>query len=271
MNSDQILSTDWASYGLSEVQYGKIRGNALFSKARGNKEGALELFQKNELGEAGRRYFLDLLNWNEGKDIIQELLPHLESTDRDYISKKLGGSDQASPTMISSPKTAADLSQNLANLASTNHLSFADMSSSMRNWNAGEKAQFQTDYAAMQGEERHRVTAMLTGSDDLDLRAAAVQEILGNPEAQVVAGWNENQSNAVRTTSKVALEFLKHDADQAANWVTALPEGDTRTWTMKNLAANWQNYDPVGATNFVESLPASEREAVSSFLENPRR
>jgi len=268
MNADQILATDWASYGLSEKQFGRIRGYALFGKARNNKEGALELFQSNQLNEAGRRYFLDLLSWNEGRDIVQDLLPHLESADRDYVSKQLEQRGQASPTMISSPQTAADLSQNLAD---THHRNFANMASSMRNWNAEQKRQFQSDYAAMQGEERHRVTAMLTGAEDLDQRAAAVQEILGNAEAQEVAGWSENQRSAVKTASEVALEFLKQDADQAARWVTTLPEGDTRTWTMKNLAANWQNYDPAGATRFVESLPASEREAVSSFIENPRQ
>lgn len=268
MNSDQVLATDWASYGLSEKQFGRIRGHALFNKASKNKEGALELFQNNELNEAGRRYFLDLLSWNEGKDIIQDLLPHLESADHDYISKKLGESGQSSPTLISSPRTAADLSQNLAN---PHHRNFSKMASSMRNWNAEQKRQFQRDYAAMQGEDRHLLTAMLTNSEDLDQRAVAVQEILGNAEAQEVAGWSENQRSAVRAASEVALEFLKQDADQAARWVTALPEGDTRTWTMKNLAANWHNYDPAGANRFVESLPASEREAVSSFIENPRQ
>lgn len=262
----EIFSTDWESYGLSEKQSEALRGQILFSAARNNKEGALELFQNANLDEAGRRHFLDMLSWNRGEKIIEELLPHLESADGEYITKKMEQRNASSSFGMRNIKTAADLSEKFTKPDPQRD---AYKGSPMQNWTTEQKAQFQTDYAAMQGEERHRVTAMVLRTKDLNLRAAAVSELLANPDAQEVAGWIEKKENATVTTSKVAIALLKQDSDRATTWITNLPESDTRTWAMKNLAANWKNYDPVEAEKWVDTLPATEREAVSSFLDKP--
>ena len=267
MNYAEILATDWKSYGLSEKSEGRFKGYTLFTEARKDQSGALELFQNADLNEAGRRYFLDVLNWNEGRETIEALMPNLEPADRDYIAQKMGDGAVGDGAVGSFPtlelKTAAQLSERLAKLE---NWAFTSLANSMKTWNAGEKRQFQNDYANLQGEERHRVTAMLTGAGDLELRAAAVSELLGNPEAQEVAGWNG--ANEVKMVSSLAVDFLKHDADFAATWVGGLPEGESQNWAMKNLAVNWKNYDPAAAEKWVDSLPAVQREEVRTFLKS---
>ncbi|YCM43000.1 hypothetical protein V2O64_16960 [Verrucomicrobiaceae bacterium 227] len=263
MEYDEVLSTDWESYGVSEKSAGRLKGYSLFQEARNDKAKALELFQSAGLNEAGRRYFLDMLKWNNGQETIQALKSHLEPADWDYVSKDLE-SYFGTMSQSGTQKTAAEISEDLAK---TDHLSlsFANYSWAMQQWSAEEKAQFQTDYATMQGEERHRVTAMLVNSRDLEQRVAAVTEILGSPAAQEVAGWKE----APEVTSKLAVDLLQQDAERATTWVGGLPEGDSRSWAMKNLAANWKNLDPVAAGNWVNSLPAAERAEVREYLKNP--
>lgn len=264
MNDEEILSTDWESYGLSGTQMGEIKGDSLFSVIRENKEEALELFQNANLNEAGRRRFLEMLSWNDGAEIIEGLMPHLETADRDFITKKMENEPKFSdPTK--DLKTAADFSEALAKV---DHQVFTRYASSMQGWNAEQKAQFQTDYAAMQGEKRHRVTAMLAGAADLEMRASAVSEILGNEVAREVAGWDENRAASIAST--FAVELFNQDVDRGATWVSGLPDGDARTWVAKNLAANWKRYDSAAAEKWVNSLPAGEQGAVRSFLENPQ-
>jgi len=262
MGYDEIISTDWKSYGLPEKLAGQITGKSLFSKARRDREGALEMFQKANLDEAGRRYFLDMLSWNRGEGIIGTLMPHLEPADQDYISKRMGSRSESS-FLKPWPTTAAELA--VAQAKEGKNLSGRNISA-MANWSAGQKAKFQEDYAKMQGEERHRVTAMLARSTELEQSFAAVNEILANPEAQEIAGWKVD--NGGHVIPHLAIRLLREDSDRATKWVGELPEGQMRTLAMQNLARDWRNYDPVAAVAWVDSLPPAEREKVRLFLKN---
>lgn len=188
MKYAEILSTDWESYGLSEKAVRMLKGAALFSETRGKPE-ALELFQNADLNEAGRRHFLDILNWNGGYDTIKKLMPNLEPADREYITRKMESRSQ-SQFRGSTVTTAADVSAEVTKGGQGMEASMR-LSNTMVNWSAERQKQFKNDYAAMTGEERHRVTGILAGgmgSHDLELGVAAMNELLASPEAQEVVG-----------------------------------------------------------------------------------
>ncbi len=266
MEDTEILATHWDSYGLSKKAVGRITGDALFDEARKNKPEALKLFQDADLNEAGRRHFLDMLTWNRGRDIIEELMPNLEPADQEYITQRLESTDSSffTPTPKHEYQTAADLSESLARKEVR---SFEDFESIYLNWDSDQKEQFLADYSDMRGEERHLITAVLANSRDQELQATAINEFLGSPEAQKTANWDDSELHLL--TSNLAVDFLTQDPDRATSWVASLPEGESRSWAMKNLAANWKNYDPASAESWVNSLPETEQEKVRAFLENP--
>lgn len=268
MEYAELLSTDWESYGISEKSAGEMRGKALFSKARGDQSGALALFQSANLNEAGRRYFLDMLSWNYGQDLIETLMPVLEASDQKYIVGKMESRSKfqfRGPSVTTAAEVSAEVTKGGLGREATLRLS-----NTMVNWSAEQKNKFREDYAAMEGEERLRVTGILaggTGIKDLEIQVAAMNELPASPEAQEAVGWNEDQK--LISIAGLAVSMLLQDTDRATKWVEDLPESETRTSAMKNMAMNWKNYDPLAAGKWIDSLPETTREDVRAFLKNP--
>lgn len=262
MSSEEILSKDWSAYGMSNNMVGQIEGRALYSKI-GEGDVVAE-FQKANVSEAGSKYLLNLLSWYRGGDTIEELMPHLSESDRAYISGKIASeSTQTIGNQIWEIEGAADLAAKLTDSDSRIVGGFARLSHS---WDAEKKAQFRTDYAALEGDDRHRVTAAFAQEANLDLQAPAVKELLADPQAREVVGWSEQ--HAVEMASRVGVDLLmRADAEQATAWVGDLPAGDVRTWAMKNLAKNWKNHDPEGAESWVETLPQADQVEVRGYLD----
>lgn len=257
MEPREILAKDWASFGLSTEQIAGMTGMALYSQTRGNKEKAIDYYQQAQLDPAGARRFLDLLRNNGGRETIAELLPHLNERDRSYVHNKLGSEEQIlNPP--DQPKTAADLANSLAQLKPNR---FSRISYSMKKWSTDQRAQVRTDYAAMQGEPRDRITAMLASDGELDLKSKAILEIFKNPEIRDFVEWDQNRFE--RNISEVAVELLMTDTDRAVSWVQNLPAGNARAWAIKNVANNWRNYEPNRANEFLKSFSEAERETGS--------
>jgi hypothetical protein len=88
---------------------------------------------------------------------------------------------------------------------------------------------------------------------------------LENPTAQEIAGWNKS-SRGVEQVSQYALDLMKTDPSSASSWVNSLPEGPQQLWAKKNLAENWQNYDPDAVEKWISSQPAHEKKEIEDFL-----
>ena len=52
----------------------------------------------------------------------------------------------------------------------------------------------------------------------------------------------------------------------ASQWVQSLPDGEARSWALKNVAFAWALYDPKEAGQWVDSLPAAARAEVGDFM-----
>lgn len=68
------------------------------------------------------------------------------------------------------------------------------------------------------------------------------------------------------STAHYTMNLAVQDPVSAAEWVGTLPEGNTRTWAAKNLAAYWNQYDPPAVSEWMKNLSASERKEVSTHL-----
>ncbi|MFT6864122.1 MAG: hypothetical protein ACJAVK_002684, partial [Akkermansiaceae bacterium] len=258
MEPHEILAKDWVSIGLSAKQVGEVTGMALFSQTRRDESKAIEYYQQAQLAPAGAQQYLDILRSNGGREVIADLLPHLNEDDARYIRDKMGGEAKIlNPP--DRPQTAEALATRLTQLQPDR---FFKLTYAMKKWNDAQKEKFQNDYAAMQGKERDRITAMLAVSGETYQRATALREAFQSPEVLTFAEWDQDRFE--RQVSETAVELLLDDADRATRWVKGLPLGNARTWAIRNVASNWQNYDPHQASQFLESFSKSELEAVPS-------
>ena len=135
---------------------------------------------------------------------------------------------------------------------------------------AEEQARLGQAFQNLEGEEKTRLASFAATARyaiDKSLKGDAIKYVLENPEAQKATNWdNDNQSQATKQASQHALDLMKTDPARASAWVNSLPEGNTRLWAKKNLASNWNNYDPVGVQKWLNSQPANEQQAIETFL-----
>ena len=56
-----------------------------------------------------------------------------------------------------------------------------------------------------------------------------------------------------------------NDPLAASQWVESLPASNTKAWAQKNLLSNWQQYDPKAADRWEKSLPEADRAALKKL------
>jgi hypothetical protein len=71
-------------------------------------------------------------------------------------------------------------------------------------------------------------------------------------------------------SSVYAVSLLEIDSSAATTWVNSLPEGNAKLWAHKNVAYNWNQYDPNAVKSWLNTLPPATRDEVSSYLKNPQ-
>ncbi len=70
------------------------------------------------------------------------------------------------------------------------------------------------------------------------------------------------------TASQIASNWVQHDPKAAGQWVMSLPEGETRSNSMRSMVDEFGDYDIKGAAEFVSTLPAGKDrdQAVTSLV-----
>ncbi len=76
----------------------------------------------------------------------------------------------------------------------------------------------------------------------------------------------ESSNKSIGLASQYAVSIVSDDPVGASGWVQSLPAGDAQLWAQKNVAANWALYDPAAANQWVKSLPAAARSEVQKFM-----
>ena len=89
------------------------------------------------------------------------------------------------------------------------------------------------------------------------LQQQVLQDVLvTDPDraVQMVEGMKKEELDPF-IVSSVAVHLAGADAQKAADWVAASPEGPSREWAAQNLIANWAKYDPDAAVAWLQTLP----------------
>ncbi|MGL5017645.1 MAG: hypothetical protein ACRDBP_05900, partial [Luteolibacter sp.] len=70
------------------------------------------------------------------------------------------------------------------------------------------------------------------------------------------------------TASQIASNWVQHDPKAAGQWVMSLPEGETRSNSIRSMVDDFGDYDIKGAAEFVSTLPAGKDrdQAVTSIV-----
>ena len=232
MNNRQKLSTDWETMGLTDKQVGRIRSDSLYDIIQGKNEIALKEFQAANLNPDGTRRLLDMLGWNQGEEIIAELLPHLDQETQEYVAKK---EQEESNFTTPAFTNTAELSEGIAQEEEDKGYL---LERQLMTWNEDQIKQFAEDYQAMEGEERQNLSALLATSSgsfsnlNLETWTQAVEDAISNPDSLQQLEDNR-KNNLTSNISKVALAQFDKDPTTATTWVQNLPEGEGRQYAMK--------------------------------------
>jgi hypothetical protein len=263
------LEMDWKASGFSAEQAKKINEYAFNYAVQVNPELSLALFSDQDFSEEKKRNLLEMVvNRTNSAEKQSEYLTTLTSPEDQALMQELIDKKEKPVEVASQIKTPDDLITALTEgkLATSNN----PFSYLMRNWKPEDRAQISEAFNDLVGEEKARLAGFASSAGygvEPELRGEAIKYLLENPEVQETAGWKEGRRyGGVEIASRYALELMKTDPSKASSWVNSLPEGPQQLWAKKNLAANWQNYDPDAVEKWISSQPASQQKEIVDFL-----
>ncbi|YCM42278.1 hypothetical protein V2O64_13280 [Verrucomicrobiaceae bacterium 227] len=260
---EESVTTDWQSYGFTEEQAGSLVGYAFFQVIRNQKDQAVALVKAQTLSISAQKRLIEMLSWNKGTDILAEIQPYLDSKWQDFAGRIIANNPSDN---YSNQTDVAALSQELAGL---DPKKLSGYSLSLPIGNGEVPRQFVTDYLQTKGEARNLLTTAILNTKVSNLPTGlagyAVEYALENPGPMAEANA-DYENRLIRAAAEHAVHLLDRDPAEATRWATGLPGGNTRDLTLKNLAANWRNLDPIGAEAWVGRLPAQESASVRDFL-----
>ncbi|MEO7098682.1 MAG: hypothetical protein ABI162_04930 [Luteolibacter sp.] len=111
------------------------------------------------------------------------------------------------------------------------------------------------------------VTGGMNSEIDPGFAGDAVRSLVTHPPAVTSGSTYDTPAMA---SSTYAVKLSINDPAAATSWINTLPEGEAKLWTLKNVAANWRQYDPEAVALWVKTLPADARDQVTQYLQTPR-
>lgn len=106
----------------------------------------------------------------------------------------------------------------------------------------------------------------IQGSSDSGFVGDALRAYVAHPPDHI----QDRYKGPEIASSVYAVGLLETDAAAATAWVNSLPEGNAKLWAHKNVAYNWNQYDPKAVKSWLNTLPPATRDEVSSYLKNPK-
>ncbi|HEY8960768.1 MAG TPA: hypothetical protein VIM57_01095, partial [Luteolibacter sp.] len=261
------FETDLESAGFSSAQAKAIKGKALQSLASQDPEFALTNLSAAD--ESSKDYILASIFSREGDDARTEKLISLLPSEEDrkragHLLLQESLANKASPT-----KPGEWLTQ-LSQLDERKGLPYAALAN-LQKWDTSQLAEARESFKQMPTEQRQHIALMLASStSQSDMQSGFFGDALHFLVSHPPAVSETRQVDPVMASSAYAARLVARNPSEATSWVESLPEGQAKLWARKNVAANWQQYDPVAARAWIKTLPADTREEVAKHLQAGR-
>ncbi len=136
-------------------------------------------------------------------------------------------------------------------------------------------AEFRAGFRELSGEVKANAAVSIAKSVESGRRfnaihGDAIRYLAENLPAQTPEADGNYKFEITGAASKYTVRLAENDPVAASVWVGSLPDGLSRQWAVKNLAAHWSQYDPGAVSGWIKTLSPEERKLVQSHLEKPR-
>lgn len=264
-NAQQWWDADLEGAGFSTSQAKSLRVQALQHLAVADPETALERMGGLNVDPYQRSNILDsLFSLASDPEKARGLIAGLPTQEeRDAATRILDR--RSAPAGVPVANTPEDLLGKFAAGGDDGGANF----SQLKNWDPEKIAALSAGFKTLPDEQKQKVAQVIIGrmeSNDVpaDLRDEAVRYFAENPTtkgANPVRGW-ESPNGRI---SQYVVNLSTNDPVAASQWVQSLPASTTKAWAQKNLLSNWQQYDPKAAAQWQKSLPEADRAALEKL------
>lgn len=273
-NGKEWFTADLEGAGFTAAQATKIKRRTLLSLAYSDPEFALENLE--QLGsDSGTktdvisRAFLSFKGDEAKTEKLMAMLPNDE--DRQLARDQLKLRDQ-SPAEIKAQKPSEWLGM-LGGIDTGERNSYAVIDQ-LRNWDKAKLTELRSGFNDLPTDQKQKIAGVLVSgasynnydTADTGLIGDALRILVSTTPTASDATRNSNDGGPVMASSAYAVQLAMKNPDEATSWINSLPEGDAKLWARKNVAANWQQYDPPAVAQWVRSLPVDAREQVNQYL-----
>jgi hypothetical protein len=263
------FETDLEAAGFSSAQAKSIKGKALQSLASTDPEFAFANLEAAD--ESAKEYIIiaALRSGNGDETRTTKLISLMPSEeDRQRAREQLLRTSVAG-TPGSKVKPQEWLSQ-LSQLDESGGFSRTALAN-LQNWDTARLAELKEGYNQMTFDQKQHIALMIASNasrfeSDSDFFGDAIRFLVTNPPPASEA----RDVDPVMASSTYAVQLATSNPSAAISWINALPEGPAKLWARKNVAANWQQYDPKAVSTWLQTLPVSVREEVAKHLQSTR-
>jgi len=264
-NAQQWWDADLEGAGFSTSQAKGLRIQALQHLAVADPETALARMVELKLEPYQRRNILDgLFSLASDPEKARDLIAGLPTQEEREAATRILDVRTA-PTVVSEVKTPEDLFAKLATEGANSGTYFLQV----KNWDAVKIAALSTGFKTLPEEQKQKLSHIIIGGIEskdtpANLRDEAVRYVAENPPTKDANPADGSDSPNAKI-SQYAVNLSTNDPVAASQWVQSLPASTTKAWVQKNLLNNWQQYDPKAAAQWEKSLPANERAALEKL------
>ena len=266
------LDADLQAAGFTRAQARQIRAKALSAYAFRKPEETLAFLKNTDLDPEGRRQLIssvfaqaenhpdNALKWFEmldsesdlqtARDIMGRFAPHSPPPEHPYRRPE-------SPEQWIDLLASKDMTKK-QKLRAIQSISFESPKA---------RKIFVENFRAMPEGTKTEVAKLFVESSTMpagEIGAEAVMHLIAH---QSPASETE-QTQFISAASQVARSMVLEEAPAACEWVAQLPEGSTKRWTQKNMAAAWARHDPAAMRQWLSTLPPETRQDIGGFLED---
>lgn len=273
--AQQWLSMDLAALGFSEQEARQARGNAIQHLAYSDSPGdALEHLQTADVDDWVRTNVIQnsFSRHARDADMVELLLSKLDNeTDREAAREIVAAATQPADILQARPTDAATwIEQAQRNVVSGNGIPQLSL-------DARELDQLHRDFNELRGGDKDTIAMSIaystryTNGSSHEVSGAAIAHLLAHPpdEEERDSTPLMRELNLEQLASTHGARLATDNPERAREWVATLPEGDARTWAVRNVALTWSQYDPQSSERWIQSLPPETRDDVRAFLKNP--
>ncbi len=271
-NAMKWWNADLEGLGFTDKDAKRIRAQSLARIASKQPEEALRMMAGGNLDSNSRHNIIANLFSNlrgDDADKAEALIAQL-GTDEEKNQARQYLSNDSSSDKQEKLDNPTDWLAKIGSIDPKNgsHYQYLSM---LRQWDSAKLAELGNQFRAMPDDKKKTVAQVLaasseySGNFDSTLVGDAIQYLVSQPSDSSDKSRG-GSSDPIARASQYAVRLAGRDAVAASQWVQSLPSGDARLWAQKNLGANWSQFDPDAAGQWLKTLPASERTQVEEFI-----